>query len=153
MCFSYTPEYIVNPCAWCQLCHLGFSTLSQGRSTILAWSPTVKEFSCWGAGYTIYGLAIKSRSQCVPPSYFTYLKSFIIAMSNVLVFTPLSRKSPRDLMVILWSLPLTTQFVKLILECHILTRDGGYYGLNVSLTNSYGGVLTPRTSKCGCIWR
>lgn len=45
------------------------------------------------------------------------------------VLIPLSRKSSCDLMVILWALRLTTQFIKLILRCHILTTDGGCYGL------------------------
>lgn len=52
----------------------------------------------------------------------------------------LSRKSLCDLMFILRLLPLTTQFIKLILKCHLLTRDGGCNGQNVLKS------LTPRTS-------
>ena len=55
---------------------------------------------------------------------------------RVLALIPLSRKPPCDLMVFLSSLPLTMQFIKLILARHILTRGGGGYGLIVSLPNS-----------------
>lgn len=89
------------------------STLSQGRSTTLAGAQAgsmvegTRKSWCWGADCIICGLSVKFGNQHVPPSYPTYLKSFItIWKVHVHALISLSRQFPPNKMVILWLLLL-----------------------------------------------